>query len=81
MAARPAAAAVRGLRHGPGRSGVAVYDDARDGHGRYRPEAVDQATVAALTSPGCDVVQGYHLSRPLPPEQLWSWLQDRPPAT
>ncbi|WP_116449894.1 putative bifunctional diguanylate cyclase/phosphodiesterase [Blastococcus litoris] len=43
--------------------------------------AEDQATVDALASLGCDVVQGYHLSRPLPPEQLWSWLQDRPPAT
>jgi EAL domain-containing protein (putative c-di-GMP-specific phosphodiesterase class I) len=39
--------------------------------------AEDQATVDALASLGCDVVQGYHLSRPLPPEQLWSWLQDR----
>jgi EAL domain-containing protein (putative c-di-GMP-specific phosphodiesterase class I) len=43
--------------------------------------AEDQATVDALAMLGCDVVQGYHLSRPLPPEQLWSWLQDRPPAT
>jgi EAL domain-containing protein (putative c-di-GMP-specific phosphodiesterase class I) len=43
--------------------------------------AEDQATVDALASLGCDVVQGYHLSRPLSPEQLWSWLQDRPPAT
>ena len=43
--------------------------------------AEDQATVDALATLGCDVVQGYHLSRPLPPEKLWSWLQDRPPAT
>ncbi len=43
--------------------------------------AEDQATVDALAGLGCDVVQGYHLSRPLPPEQLWSWLQARPPAT
>ena len=42
--------------------------------------AEDQATVDALATLGCDVVQGYHLSRPLPPEKLWSWLQDRPPA-
>ncbi|TQN37413.1 diguanylate cyclase/phosphodiesterase [Blastococcus colisei] len=40
-----------------------------------------QATVDALAGLGCDVVQGYHLSRPLPAEQLWSWLQNRPPAT
>jgi diguanylate cyclase len=43
--------------------------------------AEDQATVDALAGLGCDVVQGYHFSRPLPPEQLWAWLQDRPPAT
>jgi diguanylate cyclase len=42
--------------------------------------AEDQATVDALASLGCDVVQGYHLSRPLPPEQLWTWLQARPLA-
>ncbi len=42
--------------------------------------AEDQATVDALTMLGCDVVQGYHLSRPLPPDQLWSWLEDRSPA-
>jgi diguanylate cyclase (GGDEF)-like protein len=37
----------------------------------------DQATVDALTLLGCDVVQGYHLSRPLPPDQLAAWLQAR----
>ncbi|MCV2489416.1 EAL domain-containing protein [Geodermatophilus sp. YIM 151500] len=36
--------------------------------------AEDQATVDALAGIGCDVVQGYHLSRPLPPDQLWAWL-------
>jgi diguanylate cyclase len=36
--------------------------------------AEDQATVDALAALGCDVVQGYHLSRPLPPEQLERWL-------
>ncbi|MDP5183999.1 EAL domain-containing protein [Blastococcus sp. BMG 814] len=39
--------------------------------------AEDAATVAALAELGCDVVQGYHLSRPLPPEQLEAWLQER----
>lgn len=39
--------------------------------------AEDQATVDALSQLGCDVVQGYHLSRPLPAEALWSWLDDR----
>lgn len=39
--------------------------------------AEDQDTVDALASIGCDVVQGYHLSRPLPPEALESWLDAR----
>ncbi|SOC46905.1 EAL domain-containing protein [Blastococcus aggregatus] len=39
--------------------------------------AEDQETVDALTALGCDVVQGYHLSRPLAPEVLWEWLEDR----
>ncbi len=39
--------------------------------------AEDQATVDTLLALGCDVVQGYHLSRPLPPEQLLAWLATR----
>ncbi len=39
--------------------------------------AEDQATVDALADLGCDQVQGYHLSRPLPPERLLGWLHDR----
>ncbi len=39
--------------------------------------AEDQATVDALTALGCDVVQGYHLSRALPAGQLEQWLQAR----
>ena len=39
--------------------------------------AEDAGTVAALAELGCDVVQGYQLSRPLPPEQLWVWLEER----
>ncbi len=42
--------------------------------------AEDQATVDALADLGCDQVQGYHLSRPLPPEQLLGWLSDRAAA-
>ena len=37
----------------------------------------DAATLDALTFLGCDVVQGYHVSRPLPPEQLCTWLAER----
>jgi diguanylate cyclase (GGDEF)-like protein/PAS domain S-box-containing protein len=35
--------------------------------------AEDQQTVRLLTLMGCDLAQGYHLSRPLPPEELFSW--------
>jgi EAL domain-containing protein (putative c-di-GMP-specific phosphodiesterase class I) len=37
----------------------------------------DAATVEALTELDCDLVQGYHVSRPLPPVQLESWLRER----
>jgi diguanylate cyclase (GGDEF)-like protein len=39
--------------------------------------AEDQETVEALTDLDCDVVQGYHISRPLPPAQLETWLRSR----
>ena len=39
--------------------------------------AEDQGTVDALSELGCDVLQGYHLSRPLPPERLLPWLHAR----
>ena len=39
--------------------------------------AEDQNTVDALSALGCDLMQGYHLSRPLPPERLLPWLHDR----
>jgi EAL domain-containing protein (putative c-di-GMP-specific phosphodiesterase class I) len=35
--------------------------------------AEDQQTLRLLTLMGCDLAQGYHLSRPLPPEELFSW--------
>ncbi|MGY1808811.1 putative bifunctional diguanylate cyclase/phosphodiesterase [Blastococcus sp. SYSU D00669] len=40
----------------------------------------DQETVDVLTFLGCDVVQGYHLSRPQPPDALWAWLEEHHPA-
>ncbi len=40
----------------------------------------DEATLAALARLGCDVVQGFHLSRPLPPGQLAEWVRDRAPV-
>ena len=34
----------------------------------------DQETYAYLATEGCDVVQGYLLSRPLPPDQFLDWV-------
>jgi diguanylate cyclase (GGDEF)-like protein len=41
----------------------------------------DEATLQALTELDCDLVQGYHVSRPLPPDQLVAWLRAREPIT
>ncbi len=38
----------------------------------------DRATWDLLTGMGCDVAQGYHLSRPLPPDALVRWLHESP---
>lgn len=44
----------------------------------------DPLTLDVLHSLGCDLVQGYHFSKPLPPEQFAEWLEarveDRPAA-
>ncbi len=37
----------------------------------------DAATADALRALGCDMIQGYHLSRPLPLEELLQWLAAR----
>jgi EAL domain-containing protein (putative c-di-GMP-specific phosphodiesterase class I) len=37
----------------------------------------DEQTLQALTGLGCDTVQGYHLSRPLPAAELEQWLDAR----
>jgi diguanylate cyclase (GGDEF)-like protein len=34
-----------------------------------------QAAQERLTDLGCDTAQGYHLARPMPPEELASWLR------
>jgi len=45
---------------------------------RMVAEGVEDAeTWRLLRGLGCDVIQGYHLSRPLPPEQITSWLSER----
>jgi len=44
---------------------------------RMVAEGVEDAeTWRLLRALGCDVVQGYHLSRPLPPEQITDWLRE-----
>ena len=37
----------------------------------------DQQTLDQLAGLGCNVAQGFHLSRPLPPEDFADWLADR----
>ncbi|WP_338012117.1 putative bifunctional diguanylate cyclase/phosphodiesterase [Actinoplanes friuliensis] len=45
---------------------------------RVVAEGVEDAdTYAYLADEGCDVVQGYLLSRPLPPEEFSSWMNAR----
>jgi diguanylate cyclase (GGDEF)-like protein len=39
----------------------------------------DELTLRALAALGCDTVQGYHLSRPLPAAELEEWLDARAP--
>jgi EAL domain-containing protein (putative c-di-GMP-specific phosphodiesterase class I) len=41
----------------------------------------DEQTLQALAALGCDTVQGYHLSRPLPAAELEAWLGARARAT
>ena len=41
----------------------------------------DASTWDALASLGCDVAQGYFLSRPVPAEELGKWLAGRPRAS
>ncbi|MBT8228349.1 MAG: bifunctional diguanylate cyclase/phosphodiesterase [Dactylosporangium sp.] len=41
----------------------------------------DEETLALLSELGCHVVQGYHVSKPLPPAELSVWLDDQSAAT
>ncbi len=38
----------------------------------------NQDALERLQAQGCDLIQGYHLCRPLPPEQLEAWLREQP---
>ena len=40
----------------------------------------DQALLTRLTELGCDVAQGYHISRPLPPARFEQWIAVLPAA-
>jgi predicted signal transduction protein with EAL and GGDEF domain len=35
--------------------------------------------VAALQALGCDIAQGYHYARPMPPEQIAAWMRQHTP--
>jgi diguanylate cyclase len=41
----------------------------------------DQGTLQELDALGCDAVQGYYVSRPVPPDELITWLQQQRLAT
>ena len=40
----------------------------------------DPALLAQLEEYGCDIAQGFHLSRPIPQEQVPGWLGEHRPA-
>jgi EAL domain-containing protein (putative c-di-GMP-specific phosphodiesterase class I) len=45
---------------------------------RVVAEGVEDADAyAALSVLGCDEAQGYHISRPMPPEQFFAWLRQQ----
>jgi diguanylate cyclase (GGDEF)-like protein len=41
----------------------------------------DQTTWQQLDALGCDAIQGYYVSRPVPPEELIAWLERQQAAT
>jgi len=41
----------------------------------------DQATLELMRDLGCDLAQGYHLSRPMPASAVPGWLAARPVPT
>lgn len=40
----------------------------------------DLASLNILRDMGCDIIQGYHLSKPIPAEEFQQWLQQSPSA-
>ena len=45
------------------------------GHGAVAEGVEDEATMERLAAAGCDSVQGYHVSRPLPPDRFLEWVR------
>ena len=41
----------------------------------------DSATWSALAALGCDAIQGYYISRPVPGDDLIHWLEQHQAAT
>jgi len=41
----------------------------------------DEATLQILKRLGCSTAQGYHISRPLPVEEVAGWIRDRSAGT
>jgi diguanylate cyclase len=41
----------------------------------------DSLTLQHLDLLGCDAIQGYYVSRPVPPDDLINWLQQQRVAT
>jgi EAL domain-containing protein (putative c-di-GMP-specific phosphodiesterase class I) len=41
----------------------------------------DSLTLQQLDALGCDAIQGYYISRPVPPDELISWLEQQKAAT
>jgi diguanylate cyclase len=68
------------MRTDAGNSAIvrALLDLGRDFHLQVVAEGVeDRETWTVLSGLGCDVVQGFYLSRPLPAEALTEWLVGR----
>jgi EAL domain-containing protein (putative c-di-GMP-specific phosphodiesterase class I) len=40
----------------------------------------DPALLAQLQEYGCDIARGFHLSKPIPPDQVPAWLNEHQPA-
>ena len=37
----------------------------------------DESTMIELAELGCNIAQGFHIGRPVPPQEFAQWLADR----